>query len=363
MSGNLDLKQVRITAGLTQVELAKRAAISRSTLSDLEKGKQSKPNNKTVHALADALLIGPEMCRNAIAVSVSNAAENTRMRQRVNEGKEAHALRNAGWQFLKDLDRDLASRLAQELIVQWTHNSTALEGNTLSIRETFDILTHGVTISGKSLIEHAEVHGHANAISLVAQVCQNGHVTPSILHDLHSCIQTGVSRDIFQPIGKWKVEHNGTMTKDGWHEYAAPQHVPTLMNSWFELYKQLFQALKHIKNKRQLRSTAVKTYAALHIAFTRIHPYADGNGRLARLLANVPLLVRGLPPLLIEAEQRNTYIQLLAENDKTLGSVKVGEALYTENKHFKEIVRFLHEAWKSSWELVDSYREKQKDRG
>ena len=362
MSGNLDLKQVRMAAGLTQVELAKRASISRSTLSDLEKGKQIKPNAQTVRALADALLIGPEMCRNAIAISVSKAAENTRMRQRVNEGKETTSLRNAGWQFLKGLDRDLASRLAQELIVQWTHNSTSLEGNTLSIGETFDILAHGVTISGKSLIEHAEVHGHANAISLVSQVCQNGHLTASTLHELHSCIQTGVSRDIFQPIGKWKVEHNGTMTNNGWHEYAAPQHVPALMISWFELYKQLFQTLKAIKHKRQLRSTAVKTYAALHIAFTRIHPYADGNGRLARIVANIPLLVCGLPPLLIEAKQRNTYIQLLAENDKALGSIKPGEVLYADNKHYKHIVRFLNDAWTSTWELVDEYQKLQKER-
>ena len=73
------------------------------------------------------------------------------------------------WLFLQGLDNNLRAGLAQSLVAEWTHSSTALEGNTISAGDTLFILTEGLTINGKSLREHQEIHGHAQALAIMSR--------------------------------------------------------------------------------------------------------------------------------------------------------------------------------------------------
>jgi len=92
-------------------------------------------------------------------------------------------------------------------------------------------------------------------------------------------------------------------------EYASPDDVPFLMKTWFKLFQETIGEVSHGDRIR-----ALEAYADLHVSFVRIHPFFDGNGRLARLVANTPVLKAGLPPIIIPREQRKAYIDALSES-------------------------------------------------
>jgi hypothetical protein len=209
----------------------------------------------------------------------------------------------------------------QELVLKqlrdlWTHTSTAIEGNTLTLGDTHFILEEGLTVSGKPIKEHQEILGHASAIDLIYQAIDKP-VNEQLCFDLHKAIQTEVVHDIYKPYGKWKVQPNGTYTigkddKPIYLEYAKPQFVPHLMK----------QVIDEINSTQTITpESAHKVYAKIHVAIAHIHPFWDGNGRIARLLANVSLLRNGLLPIIIPKEKRREYIQLLAEYELKAGEL------------------------------------------
>ncbi len=114
--------------------------------------------------------------------------------------------------FLNGLDNDLRKALLIQLRNLWTHTSTAIEGNTLTLGETAFVLEEGLTISGKPLKDHEEVVGHARAIDLVYELIQNDTVfREKELFSLHKAVQTQIVVDVYKPIGGWKKEPNSTV--------------------------------------------------------------------------------------------------------------------------------------------------------
>lgn len=340
-----DLRQLRLAAGLSQAELAARARIRIATLSALERG-QSSPRRTTVLALAQALNTSPD----AIVAALS-------------DGQPQPV--GAAWPFLAGLDRDLRAGLIDQLMALWTHHSTGLEGNTVSLGDTLVILREGITVAGHSLREHQELHGHRDAIALLdALLRRNRGPTVTDLHGLHRCIQTGVSIDIFAPVGRWKVEGNGTqaITSDGrsqWHDYAAPAHTEALMH---DVLKMVDVSCKHPPTTIE---ALVEAYLTIHLGITNVHPYADGNGRLARLVANLPILRAGQPPLLIDKRARREYLCLLGDYCLLRGQPKPGEALLGSDEavaSLRPLTEFLREQWKPTLDAVASAHARQAER-
>jgi len=129
-------------------------------------------------------------------------------------------------QALERLDQDIRQSLLKQTRDLWTHTSTALEGNTLTLGETKFVIEEGLTVSGKPLKDHQEVMGHARAIQLIFEVL-NEPLTQSRLFDLHRTVQSEAVADIYKPHGAWKLEPNGTCAvmengKQTFVEYAAP---------------------------------------------------------------------------------------------------------------------------------------------
>jgi Fic family protein len=217
---------------------------------------------------------------------------------------------------LEGLDRDIAAALLCQVRDLWTHGSTALEGNTLTLGETKFVIEEGLTVGGKPLKDHQEVMGHARAIELVYGWLDEP-VTVERLFALHRAVQTAVVLDCFQPNGAWKLEPNRTYAigPDGrqtFIEYAMPAEVPALMDLWLaELNRCCALALPE--------DEAIRAYARLHLGFVHIHPLWDGNGRMARLLANLPVLRAGHLPLVIEVRDRRRYIETLAAYELAAG--------------------------------------------
>lgn len=261
--------------------------------------------------------------------------------------------------FTHGLDADLREALLKQLTALWTHDSTALEGNTLSLGETVKVLEMGLTISGKSLREHEEVYGHARAIDLLREMMDIEALDDTQLFALHQAVMPKSPVDAQKPIGAWKRVYNGaTGLADGqmtYLEYSAPDDVPALMDDWLQGYN---KRLDEADSPEQ----AIEHYAWAHLSFVRIHPFFDGNGRLARLLANLPVLRGGWPPIVIRSASRSRYIDLLWRYQVSHGTLIKGQELLPDDATVDGFRELLREEWRSVQELVESFRARQASR-
>lgn len=359
------LRELRQQLGLSQTELATKTGLRQATISALENG-HTRPHNSTIRAIAATLGVEVERVREAL----TEAGD-----PEVTTG-DAIAQLERGWPFLAGLDADLRHGLAASLVAEWTHSSTALEGNTMSLGDTLFVLAEGLTVSGKSFREHQELHGHSQALGLMASWTRSRRpIQIGELHRLHHAVQTGTSIDSLAPVGRWKVEPNGTnaITSNGsstWHDYALPQHVPALIESWVKALASLCRnpLLKGSRETKppfpsdEVRRAALDAYTDAHLGFVSVHPYADGNGRLARLLANIPVLRAGLPPLLISATKRRDYLVLLGDYSIARGQPQPGEELVPESSERNALHNFFASCWQSTLDLVSDFHQRQADR-
>ncbi len=263
-------------------------------------------------------------------------------------------------QFLDKLDKDIRKILIAQLRNLWTHTSTAIEGNTLTLGETAFVIEEGLTVSGKPLKDHQEVVGHARAIDLIYDlVKRETQISEQDILNLHKAVQTEAVFDVYKPVGKWKVEPNWTSMINGdkqvIFEYAAPKDVPVLMKDWLALLN------SHIK-KTLSQDNALFAYSELHIGFVRIHPFFDGNGRVARLVSNIPILGSGFPPVIIPKERRREYIMALTEYHLTAGHPKPDQPLVPAKKKLEKFRTFCADSWQASMEIVQAAQQKQTER-
>ena len=267
----------------------------------------------------------------------------------------------ASLRFLAGLDADLRQSLLNQIRDAWTHNSTALEGNSLSLGDTKFVIEEGLTVAGKPVKDHEEVIGHAAAITQIYDLLGRD-VTADDLFALHRSVQAERVVDILKPVGGWKVEPNGTYAVDEngaqvFVEYAAPRDVPALTAEVLDC-----------ANATRLRpddagaAEAAPAYARIHAGFVSIHPFWDGNGRLARLLANVPLLNAGLPPLVIPKEERRTYIDTLAHYQRRIGPVTPETGVWPNRAELAPFSDFCQRCYATTHRLVDGAFEQQRHR-
>lgn len=253
--------------------------------------------------------------------------------------------------FLVDLPETKQQEFLTLLRSLWTHNSTALEGNTLTLGETAFILREGLTISGKPLKDHKEVLGHASAIDLLYDMVSSD-ITSSKIKQLHKAVQTDIVFDIDKPYGDYKVVPNGTYLlldnrSSVYHAYAQPHEVPALI-------EQLIDYIQNCSPKDL--DEAISMYAIAHLIFGQIHPFWDGNGRIARLIANLILLRSGYVPLVIPASQRHKYITLLSNYSYTNKAPKSGEPLYVEGEELDKFIEFCKECYQETVLLLESIK-------
>jgi Fic family protein len=262
--------------------------------------------------------------------------------------------------FLNGLDEDICNALIAQLRNLWTHGSTSLEGNTLTLGETAFVLEEGLTVSGKSLKDHQEVVGHARAIDLIYDMVENSEpLTEKDLFLLHKAVQTTDIFDVYKPVGAWKNEPNGTYMVDGdkqvFYEYATPPHVPALMKKWIDFLNAAQESIHSMEE-------AAAVYAKLHLWFVWIHPFFDGNGRMARLAANIPVLQAGFPPVMISKLKRREYILCLSGYELKEGPPSTPTDLLPVNNYLNMFISFCKSSWKESLDLVDTAHKKQRQR-
>jgi Fic family protein len=253
--------------------------------------------------------------------------------------------------FMEGLSESQRQALSAQLRDLWTHTSTALEGNTLTLGDTHFVLEEGLTIFGKPLKDHEEVTGHARAIDLLYQSL-NEPVTKALLYELHKAVQTEIETDIYKPNGAWKVEPNGTYVvgddeEQLYLEYAAPREVEPLMR---DLIEAIDSGLPVPLDQ------AARAYARIHMGVVHIHPFWDGNGRIARLVANVPLLKSGLPPLVIPTSERRNYLAILARYQLAIGQLSRQTGVWPDESRLAEFVQFCSRCYLETENLLARIR-------
>lgn len=213
--------------------------------------------------------------------------------------------------------RPLAPAAVRSLAAAWdvrmVYESNSIEGNTLTLRETEIVLSKGVTVSGKPLKDHLEAVNLAKAWARVKETARPD-CTPTErgFLDLHRILFTAIN-DTFA--GSYRTA--AVRIAGSGHVPPNPIKVPDLMES-------LFTALPAIPNP-------VERAAKLHHGIAAIHPFADGNGRAARLAMNFVLLAAGYPPVSIAPALRTDYYAALEAADS--GDFPTWQAFLTTRLH------------------------------
>jgi Fic family protein len=187
---------------------------------------------------------------------------------------------------LRPFPKAAVARLHNQMVIEWTYNSNAIEGNTLTLKETALVLQQGITISGKPLREHMEAVNHREAImELERFVRERKAVNESALRSLHGIILKGIDD---HEAGQWRKERVRIL--GAIHLPPDPRKIPALH--------------------------PILRAALAHHRLVHIHPFIDGNGRCARLLMNLLLMQSGYPPAVILKTDRRKYYRVLQEADQ-----------------------------------------------
>lgn len=201
---------------------------------------------------------------------------------------------------LRPLPTAAVNRLNEQLTLEWIYNSNAIEGNTLTLRETQLILETGLTIGGKSLREHLEVVNHQQAIEYVETLVTAAEpITPFHVRQIHRLVLTRIDDDNAGQYRTLPVRIAGSA-----HQPPDAWTVSQLMDDWGDWLNGPAQALHPIERA-----------ALTHHRLVAIHPFLDGNGRTARLVMNLLLLREGYPPTVILRVNRRQYYRVLAQAD------------------------------------------------
>ncbi|HFI0518111.1 TPA: Fic family protein [Streptococcus suis] len=209
---------------------------------------------------------------------------------------------------LRPLTRGEVERLNEEFTVEFTYNSNAIEGNTLSLRET-DMVLRGLTIDQKPLKDHLEAIGHREAFEYVQTlVAEDTPLTEQVVKDIHYLVLSD-KKDDRGVYRKVPVRIMGAT-----NEPAQPFMIRPLMEQWLADYA-------------QSQENIVSKMARFHIAFESIHPFIDGNGRTGRLLVNLELMKAGYPPIYIKFSDRLAYYKAF-DDFHTKGSLSAMEDLF-----------------------------------
>lgn len=194
----------------------------------------------------------------------------------------------------RPLSEGEVERLTEEFVIEYTYNSNAIEGNTLTLRET-DLVLRGLTIDRKPLKDHMEAIGHKEAFYFVQDlVKERVPLSESVIKQIHYLVLADKKDDrgVYRRV---PVRIMGAK-----HEPAQPYLIQPKMEQLLEDYR---NSTEHI----------ISRLARFHIEFEGIHPFIDGNGRTGRLLVNLELMKAGYPPIDIKFTDRIAYYNAFDE--------------------------------------------------
>lgn len=206
-------------------------------------------------------------------------------------------------QSLRPLPASSVEKLRKQFAIEMTYNSNAIEGNRLTLKETFLVIQEGLTIKGKSLRDHLEARDHYEALNYLYDLIEKDRqqtVSEVFIRNIQNLIVRETEKE---EAGKYR---SGNVIITG-SDHTPPDalEIPSLM-------KDLIQWIR-INEKKLHR---IELAAIIHHKLVFIHPFFDGNGRTARLVMNLILMQKGYPLVMILKNDRKRYYDALDKADK-----------------------------------------------
>lgn len=196
----------------------------------------------------------------------------------------------------RPLPSHTVASLRDSMALEWTYHSNAIEGNTLTLRET-KVVLEGITVGGKSVREHFEATNHRDAISYVEKiVTEREPISEWQIKNIHALVMKGIGGD---EAGRYRQENVVIAGAS-----LTPPHFLHLNEEMRDLIAW---------DRAAIEAHPIMRAAELHTRFVGIHPFVDGNGRTGRLLLNFELMKSGYPPAVIRKEDRLSYYTALDE--------------------------------------------------
>lgn len=224
---------------------------------------------------------------------------------------------------LRPLPETAVRKLKEHFEVEMTYNSNAIEGNSLTLRETFLVLHEGITIKGKPLKDHLEATNHKEALDFLYDLVEHGKkitISEHLIKSLHQLVTQNIEKEWAGQYRNAPVRITGTP-----HQPPNALDIPRLMNNLVRFIASGQKKMNHIE-----------LVAIAHHKFVHIHPFFDGNGRTARLLMNVLLLHEGYPLAIILKNDRKRYYRVLQSAD---------------NGHYNPLVEFIAKSIERSLDI------------
>lgn len=229
------------------------------------------------------------------------------------------------WEALQPLserDRELLSR---RFAIDFNYNSNHIEGNTLTYGQTEILLLFGKIVGEAEVKDVQEMTASNVGLKMIKEEAQLKDVplTQNFIRTLHKTILRedytvyrnlpgGQTTSYVIHAGRYKTRPNSVITRYGDHfEYASPEETPALMTDLVNWYNEA---------EKSGRFTPIELAAIFHYRYIRIHPFEDGNGRIARMMANYILSRHGYPMIVVRSRKKNEYLEALHKTDLTVGS-------------------------------------------
>ena len=193
----------------------------------------------------------------------------------------------------KYLPKEALQSFDKSFEVEYTHNSTAIEGNTLTLIQTKAVLEDGISVGGKTLREIYEVVNHSKAFQFVKQCVAEGKpLDENTVKDIHALLMENILP--------------GGIYRNVEVRISGAQHKPPAPSEMYRQVKGFYADLPH-----KAEMNAMELAAWTHAEFVKIHPFVDGNGRTSRMIMNYQLMAAGFLPVSIAKENRLPYFEAL----------------------------------------------------
>ena len=191
---------------------------------------------------------------------------------------------------MRPLTRGEVERLAEEFLIEFTYNSNAIEGNTLTLKETALVLS-GMTVDQKPLKDHLEAVGHRDAFLYVQEIAKSDReLSEYDIKNIHSLVLMN------RPEDKGRYRRVPVRIVGAYTEPVQPYLVEPKMAE-----------LLALDRERKDKMPTLERISRFHLEFEGIHPFIDGNGRTGRLILNLELIKNGFPPINVKFADRKRY--------------------------------------------------------
>lgn len=203
----------------------------------------------------------------------------------------------------RPLSRSAVQKIKEQFGIEMTYNSNAIEGNSLTLKETFLVVNEGITIKGKPLKDHLEAKSHQWALDYLYELVSKNKkntISERTIRMFHQIVIQDTDKE-------WAGKYRNSLVLIGGTDLKLPEAV--------EVSKLMSNLIKWI-SKNENKVYPIELASIVHHRLVAIHPFFDGNGRTSRLMMNVILMQAGFPLSVILKNDRNKYYNVLNKADK-----------------------------------------------